>query len=264
MDYLIIFKILGLRWLEYLFWCSLLNEWLLIRKYHGFKLIHSILYCDALRDYWLSIFKFVLSNCIWFLTIKSWWVCLTRIILREWLSFWSQVELLIICGHLCIFNIVHQKGFLALVGNQWCHRPMIIFILIHLASIILLLHIRRSRLHVRHCVPRWLLFLHTLHHLREIEFRLFALIRLPNATYRLLWNRRLIINIDLLPLEFQVGLNHSLDRPHVRTAVQVEGLDKLGDVVWILPLFDSFKQAEVHQNHWGSPRDTRGAVNVDC
>ena len=92
-------------------------------------------------------------------------------------------------------------------------------------------------------------------HLRECKS--FQFIRL-----RILLEFRLMVN--LLALKLKVSLNHPLNSPHVWIAIDVKCSDKLGNICWILPLLNSFEQAEVNKKDSWSSTDTRGAMEVHC
>jgi len=62
--------------------------------------------------------------------------------------------------------------------------------------------------------------------------------------------------VNLLALKLKVSLNHSLNSPHVWIAIDVKCSDKLGNIGWILPLLNSFEQAEVNKKDGWSSTDT--------
>jgi len=69
--------------------------------------------------------------------------------------------------------------------------------------------------------------------------------------------------INLLTLKFEICLDNSLNSSHVWIAINVEGSNKLSNIGWILPLFDSFEEAEIYQYDSWSSTDTRGAMYID-
>lgn len=130
-----------------------------------------------------------------------------------------------------------------------------------MTSVVLLLDVGGARLQRRHVVAHGLFLFTVIDHLREVELRL-AFVRL--TADRLLRNVRLAVDVDLLPLKFQIRFNDSLDCAHVRTAVQMECFDELRHAVRILPLLHPLEEAEVDEHDSWRPADSRGAVDVHC
>lgn len=167
---------------------------------------------------------------------------------------------MIVVNIVLFVQVLRKQRLLALIRKQRRHRPLIVLVgAIHLASIVLLLDVRGSRLQRRHIIPHRLLLLHFFYHLRKVKLWL-RLIRL--STDGLLRNLRLAVDVHLLPLKFQIGFHDSLDGAHVWAAVQVKCFHELGDVVRILPLLHSLEEAEVHHHDGRCAADSRRAVNV--
>lgn len=133
-----------------------------------------------------------------------------------------------------------------------CGRPILVIFgqLLQLITIILLLDIGRSWLVWRYGLL-FLLLINLVNHLREVELRLCViwLATIVVTTFLLvagdIW---LVVYINLLALELEVCLDNTLNSAHVRAAVHMESLHELSNVVGVLPLFDSFEEAQVNQS----------------
>lgn len=235
--------------LQDLFGRVLIDQRLLIRQQHRPELVRIVLDRRTLGRHRLGILKVLLSNGK---------LLLALLVIRQSLPLLLQRKLIIVTIALLV-RVLREQRLLALVGKQRRHRPLVIVGRLHLATIVLLLYVGRSRLQRRHIIPHWLLLLDVLDHLWEVKL-LLRLIGL--SADGLLRDLRLAVNVHLLPLELQVRLHHALNGAHVRAAVEVECFYELGNVVRILPLLHSLEEAQVHHHDGRRATDSRRAVDV--
>jgi len=83
------------------------------------------------------------------------------------------------------------------------------------------------------------------------------------AADRFLRNLGFAVNINLLPLKFQISFHDTLDCAHVWAAVEVKCFHELCHIVRILPLFDSFEEAEVDEDDARRPTNPRRTMNIN-
>ena len=74
---------------------------------------------------------------------------------------------------------------------------------------------------------------------------------------------RFAVNINLLPLKFQISFHDTLDCTHVWAAVEVKCFHELRYIVRVLPLLDSFEEAEVDEDDARCPTNSRRAMNIN-
>lgn len=260
--------LLILIWLDgsMLIWSVWIRKLLIFYTYWHEVLILIISHSCSIGCQRLSVFKILLS---WnFLLVRIWWDRCMRIHIihyRPTLSFLViDLQSLLVLHNLFLQVFRHlllnmRATILIILWRDW--SILVLFVhLLKLIPVILFLDVSWPRL----CRWHWLLvllYLSLFNHLWEIELWL-GIIRWRLAAVVISRYMRLIVDINLLLLELQVCLNNSLYCPHVRTTVNMECFHKLGHIVRVLPLLDSFEQTKINQSHcWGSA-DSWAAMHI--